>query len=473
MVDNLRIAVVGGGISGLAAAHRVTELAPQAQLTLFEAGDRLGGVLRTEQHDGYLVELSADMFITNAPWGIDLCRRVGLADDLMPTRESHRRSFVVRDGRLLPVPIGFHLLSPSRVWPLLRSPLLSWPGKLRVVCEPLVRRRRDSADESLASFARRRLGREAFERLVQPLVAGIYTADAEQLSMAAALPRFVEMERRSGSLTRGAWQEARQRDGSNSSGARYGLFVAPRDGMSSLVDAIVQRLPADSLRLNSTVAQLATIGGTWLVTVGGNAIEFDAVIVALPAYAAANLLVGVSAELSTDLRAIAYAGCAIAVLAYRRDQFGRNFDGFGFVVPRVENRDILAASFASAKFDGRAPDDRVLIRVFLGGAERPDQLDLVDSQLVTLATKDLASLLDIRGEPELTRVVRWPRSMPQYHVGHIDLVRRVEQQVAGWHGLALAGNAYHGVGVPNCIHSGEQAAECVLAAVSGQTMSRH
>ncbi|HET6882898.1 MAG TPA: protoporphyrinogen oxidase [Pirellulales bacterium] len=459
-----RIAVIGGGITGLAAAHRLKELAPQARVALFDAGEQLGGVLQTERHDGYLIELSADNFITNVPWGVDLCRRLGLAEQLLPTHESERRAFVVRQGRLLAVPLGFHLLRPSRVWPVVRSPLLSWPGKLRLLCEAFVRPQRTAGDESLASFARRRLGREAFERLVQPLVAGIYTADAEQLSMAAALPRFFEMERAHGSLLRAAWRErARGADGNASSGARYGLFVAPRDGMSSLVAALAGKLEHAGVERYGTVAQLDWNGQLWSVTTDQATREFDAVILALPAHAAAGLLSSVSQELAAELNRIPYAGSAIVVLGYRREQLSRGLEGFGFVVPAIERRNILAASFSSSKFDGRAPADRVLIRVFLGGAERPDQLELDDRTLVELATGELTGLLGVQGPPELTRVVRWPRSMPQYHIGHVELVERIEKLAAQWPTLALAGNAYHGVGVPNCIHSGEQAAQRVLA----------
>ena len=460
------IAVIGGGITGLAAAHRLIELAPQVQVILFDAGERLGGVLRTELHDGYLVELSADNFITNVAWGVDLCDRIGLGDELLPTRESQRRAFVVRAGRLVPVPLGFYLLSPGRVWPLVRSPLLSWPGKLRVLCEPLVRPRRDGGDESLASFARRRLGREAFERLVQPLVAGIYTADAEQLSMAAALPRFVEMERTSGSLMRAAWRErSRQADGAASSGARYGLFVAPRDGMSSLVEALAHRLDTGGVKRGPAVTRLTAAGRGWSVSTAEETKVFDAVILALPAYAAATLVEPLHQELAAELQKISYAGSAIVALGYRREQLTRDFEGFGFVVPAVERRSILAASYSSSKFDDRAPDGRVLVRVFLGGAERPEQLELDDQALIDLATRELADLLGIEGRPELSRVVHWPRSMPQYHLGHVELVERIEKLAAGLPTLALAGNAYHGVGIPNCIHSGEQAAEQVLAAV--------
>lgn len=465
--DHPRIAVVGGGITGLAAAHRLIELAPQTEVTLFEAAERWGGVLRTERHDGYLVELSADAFITNVPWGVDLCQRIGLGHELLPTRESQRRAFVVRSGRLLPVPVGFHLLSPGRVWPVLRSPLLSWPGKLRVLCEPLVRRRRDNRDESLASFARRRLGREAFERIVQPLVAGIYTADAERLSMAAALPRFVEMERRFGSLTRAARRErSSDADGAPSSGAHYGLFQAPRDGMSSLVDAVAQRLPMESVRCGSMVTRLFRAGNKWSLTVGASVEQFDAVVLAVPAFAAAALLAEMNHELARELQKISYAGSAIVALGYRRAQIARDWQGFGFVVPAVEGRQILAASYSSSKFAGRAADDRLLIRVFLGGAEGPDQLELDDQSLIDLAAAELADLLGAQGPPEFSRVARWPCSMPQYHVGHVELVDRIEALARQWPTLGLAGNAYHGVGIPSCIHSGELVAERLLAAVT-------
>ena len=467
--NHSRIAVVGGGITGLAAAHRLIELAPQAQVTLFEAGERLGGVLHTERHGSYLVELSADTFITNVPWGLDLCRRLGLGEELLPTRESQRRAFVVRRGRLVPVPLGFQLLTPSRVWPVLRSPLLSWPGKLRVLCEPLVRRRRDTRDESLASFACRRLGREAFERLVQPLVAGIYTADAERLSMAAALPRFVEMERRSGSLMRAAWRElSREADGAASSGARYGLFVAPRDGISGLVEAVARRLPEGTVRCGSAVTRVSSAGNKWSLTVGTDVEQFDAVILAVPAFAAATLLAEVSHDLAGELEKIPYAGSAIVALGYRRKQIAKDWQGFGFVVPAIERRQILAASYSSAKFEGRAAEDRVLIRVFLGGAHRPEQVELDDQSLIDAAVVELAELLGVQGPPELARVARWPRSMPQYHVGHIELVARIEQLASQLPMLTLAGNAYRGVGIPNCIHSGEQAAQRVLAALAAK-----
>lgn len=461
--DALRIAVVGGGITGLAAAHRLIELAPLARVTLFDAAERLGGVLRTERHGGFLVELSADNFITNVPWAVDLCRRLGLSEELLPTAHLQRRALVVRGGRLLPIPEGFHLLSPGRAWPIVRSPLLSWAGKLRLLCEPCVRRRRDSSDESLASFARRRLGREAFERLIQPLVAGIYTADAERLSMAAALPRFVEMERMSGSLTRAARREASPRAGDHSSGARYGLFVAPRDGMSSLVETLERRLSMAGVQRGPGVTRLFAVNGKWHILADTEE-EFDAAILALPAYSAGALVENVNHELAAELQAIPYAGSAIVALGYRREQLSRSLEGFGFVVPKTERRGILAASYSSSKFAGRADEAHVLIRVFLGGAEQPEQLDLDDRALVELATEELAALVGVEGGPELTRVSRWPRSMPQYHVGHVELVRRIERMAARWPTLALAGNAYHGVGIPNCIHSGEQAAESVLAA---------
>ncbi len=338
-----RVAVIGGGISGLAAAHRLMELAPQLPVTLFEASDRLGGVLQTTRRDGYLLDHSADNFITNVPWALELCRRIGFADELVHTCEAGRRAFVVHKGKLQPVPEGFSLMAAAKVWPVLTTPILSLKGKLRLALEYFISRRTDESDESLASFARRRLGNEAFERLVQPLVAGIYTADAEKLSLAAALPRFREMEQQHGSLIRAARFEARRGSAADkqASGARYSLFVAPKAGLASLVQSIARRLPEGCVHLCSPIERLARgEEDAWKLWIAGQTEPqtFSGVIVASPAPAAAKLLQDVDQQLADGLGQIPYAGAAIALVGYRREQIAHPLDGFGFVVPEIERR---------------------------------------------------------------------------------------------------------------------------------------
>jgi protoporphyrinogen/coproporphyrinogen III oxidase len=493
-LERPRIAIVGGGISGLAAAHRITELLPHAQLALFEAADRLGGVIHTVCRDGCLVEQAADSFITKTPWALDLCRRIGTAGELLSTNADNRRAFVVRKGALLPVPEGFVLMTPRKLWPLVTTRVLSWRGKLRLLAEPLVPSRHreppaepgatalitwptapgsagGSYDESVASFATRRLGREAFERLVQPLLVGIYTADPARLSMAATLPEILQRHRQYGSLLRGGLKqtknaELQSSDGEVSaiaeSGARYGLFVAPKNGLSSLIDALARRLPDGAVRLNAEITSMRRDeNGGWLVGLRDQAVlqRFDAVVIALPAPAAAKVVSAVDDELANDLAQIEYAGCAVVCLAYRREQIAALPAGFGFVVPLVEQRRILAASFASEKFAHRAPQDQVVVRVFVGGALQPHLLDAPDDELGRLAHQELAELLRIAGTPLWTMAAKWPGSMPQYHVGHLTRVARIEARITALAGLELAGNAYHGVGIPQCIRSGEAAAE--------------
>jgi protoporphyrinogen/coproporphyrinogen III oxidase len=460
-----RVAMIGGGIAGLAAAHRLVTLEPSTEVALFEASDRLGGVLRTDAVDGYLVERSADSFVTNVPGAITLCRELGIEDALIETEASRRKAWVVREGKLHPVPAGFQLMTPSQLWPLATSPLLSFGGKLRVLREYFIKPRRDEADESLESFVVRRLGREAFDRLVQPLVAGIFTADPAKLSMRAALPKFCELEAKHGGLIRaarraGGAEKAEQR---GASGARYGLFVAPRGGMRQLVDAAVAKLPVAGIRLNSPVASLEKVSAGWSIsTVGGAAEMFDAVVVALPAPHAARLLIQADAGLAAELAAIPYAGASIVISGYELRQIEKPLDAFGFVVPEIERRSILAASFSSRKFPGRAPEGCVLIRTFVGGATRPDLMRKSDDELRAIVARELAELIGARGEPNLSLVQRWEGAMPQYHVGHVDRVRRIDERVAGHPGLYLAGNAYRGVGIPQCIASGRAAAERLL-----------
>lgn len=456
------IAVIGGGIAGLAAAYRIQELASALRVTLYEAGPQLGGVLRTEHAGGYLLEASADNFITNPPEALALCRRLGLEDQLLPTNAELRGAEIVRRGRLHRVPEGFLLMAPHDAWQVLRSPILSWPGKLRLLSECLVARRQDSLrDESLASFVTRRLGREAFERLVQPLVGGIYTADPDQLSMAAALPRFWKMEQDHGGLMRAVWKERRRSE--NGSGARYSLFVTLRDGMRQLVDTLAARIGNERIRLRAPVSAIDSTEIGWRLRFSdGTTAEHAAVIVATPAYQAAALVRGLDPSLADELHAIPYAGTVLALAGYRLDQIARPPRSFGFVVPTTERRDILAASFSSLKFPGRAPAGRILIRVFLGGALRPDQLQLDDAEVRAIVHRELGELLGATGEPELFQIHRWPQAMPQYHIGHLDRIARIAARLQSQPSLALAGNAYTGVGLPQTIASGTAAAERIL-----------
>ena len=457
MPTSPHVAVIGGGITGLAAAHRLLELRSDARLTLFESTPRLGGVLETVHRDGLLIERSADSFLTRLPWAVDLCQRLGMAHQLLPTDVSRRRAFVVRRRRLLPVPAGFVLMAPSRLMPVVVSPILSPWGKLRLFCEPLVPRTRAAADEGVAQFVTRRLGRQTFERLVQPLLAGIYTADAEQLSMAATMPQFLDQERVHGSLLRTTRREHKNAD----AGARYGMFVAPSDGMGSLVAALATKLPGAAIQLGTSVESVQRTDNRWRLKIVGEEAtrEFDAVIISTPAHVAASVVRPAAEQLAGALAQIEHAGSVVVSLAVGRNQVSHPLDGFGFVVPQIEHRQIIAASFASQKFPNRAPHDQVLFRVFVGGALQPELVQLADDELLELVRDELGALIGLVGEPLAHDIARWPQAMPQYHVGHLERVARIEMLVADLPGLELAGNAYHGVGIPQCIHSGEQATE--------------
>jgi oxygen-dependent protoporphyrinogen oxidase len=473
-----RVAVIGGGISGLAAAHRVIELAKSARTSvrveLFEASARLGGVIHTERIDDCIAELGADSFITNKPAAFELCHRLELDDRLIATDPSHRQALVLRRGKPVPIPDGFMLMAPSRIWPVLASPIFSPLGKLRIALESVIPRRTETGDESVASFVRRRLGREALERLVQPLVAGIYTSDPEKLSLAATLPRFIEMERRHGSLIRAARRQRQDSDPTSEtapreSGARYGLFVALRGGMAELVDALAARIEtAGTIHRNTGVRALRPSeggDGFTLQTVEGRDLTFDAVIVGLPANRAAGLLATIDADLSAALGEIEYASSALVVTGHHDRDVAHPLNASGLVIPAVEGRQILSVSFASRKFAGRAPAGRVVLRTFVGGALQPGLLHKSDDELTRIVRSELAEILGVRGEPTFVRISRHDRAMPQYYVGHRDRVARIRTLLAGQPRLALAGNAYEGVGIPDCVASGESAAEQVFRAL--------
>ncbi len=471
-----RVVVIGGGITGLAAAYQLTEAARRRSLSLdlrlLEATDRVGGVIRTEAKGGFLLESGPDSFITEKPWALELAKSLGLEDRLIGTNPSHRQAFIALKGALQPIPEGFYLISPSLIWPFLTSPVFSWTGKLRMGLELFIPARETDEDESMGAFVERRFGREAVDRMAQPMVGGIYTADVRKLSLLATMPQFRQMEKKYGSLIRAlrARQKQRAKQSRHSghpSGARYDIFVSPDKGMQVLVEALRAKLPPESVVFNAPVQWLQrdSAKNTWVVRYGDGlsiAIEADAVCLAVPAHQAARILESTLPELSGELLAIPHQSTATANLIYDRKDVPHALNGFGFVVPPSEGRSILACTFSSVKFAGRAPEGKVVLRAFLGGALQPEMVELNDEQMERAIREDLRLLLGIQAAPSEVRIRRHLNAMPLYPVGHLDRLARIEGLLGRATGLALAGNAYHGVGVPDCIHSAQQAAETLL-----------
>ena len=470
-----RVLILGGGLSGLAAAHRLQESAPgELEVRVLEASPHLGGVIRTDHIDDMLLEMGPDSMITEKPWALDLCRRLGIDQDLIPTQTRFRKTLVVRDGALLPLPEAFQMLAPAKILPFLRSPILSIPGRLRALLDIVIPRGGPppGGDETLGSFVRRRFGKEMLQRMAQPLVGGIYTADPEKLSLATTLPRFLDLERNHRSVILGLRRQASQPTTQAASGARFNLFQAPRGGMGSLVDRLVEQLPAETIQRQTRATGIRR-EEDWVVTTTEGEWRADGLIVALPAPRAAEVLDEMDPALAADLASIPYASTAVAGLAYKRTDLARDPDFFGIIIPATEGSGIVAISVPSVKFEHRAPDDMVTLRVFLGGALAPTLLQKSDEELLSIAHTEVQNLLGARGEPVLQRLARWNESMPQYHAGHTLKVLGIEEKDARHEKFALAGNAYHGVGLPDAVHSGEQAADSLLArGITGRIIAR-
>jgi oxygen-dependent protoporphyrinogen oxidase len=464
-------------------------LRPEATIRLFEACDRLGGPLHTLRTADTVLELGADSFLIKTPWALELCRELGLADQLIPTNERHRRALVVCRGRVVPVPDGFVLMRPQNLSAMLRSPVLSAAGKVRLLAEPLMSVPAEAYDadydESVASFATRRLGRETYERLVQPLIAGVFVADARSLSLAATFPEFLKAEREYGSLlgSRSAGSTAASQGGSDAdnsgakqpTAARYGQFVTLRRGMRQLVEALADALPDGAIRLRSPACSVRRVdGGKWRVeTTGAPPDEpFDGVVLATAAFQAARLVQDESGPLSHLLSRIEYASSAVIALRYHRDQIRCQLDGFGVVAPDIERRAFIAASFLTVKFPHTAPAGEVVLRVFVGGVLHPEMVDRSDADLIATATGELGQLFPIEGGPRDVHVARWRNSMPQYHVGHLKLANEIEAVSAGLRGLQLSGSGYRGVGMPQCVRSGQQAAEHLISQLDAGPVCR-
>ena len=460
--------VIGGGITGLATCYRLQREAATRDIpldiTLLEASKCVGGVIETEHRDGFLIEHGPDAFISTKPAAKALCEELGIADQFIGTNPKVRRSFVIRNGTLHPVPEGFYMMAPGSFKPFLKTPLFSWRGKLRMALDLFIPRRERDTDEAVAHFVRRRLGTEAFTRMAQPMIGGIYTSDAENLSLQATFPRFLEMEKAHGSIIKALRAQKKQaaQTSRDTSGPRYSLFLSFKSGMQTLIDTLTQAV-SESIRLDAKVEHIhQTSDNKWQVSLAnGETLNAELLCIALPAPQAAALIESVSSPLTTKLNAIPYASSATVNLAFRRADITHALDGMGFVVPATENLSLIGCSFSSVKFEGRAPTDHVLLRAFVGEPTSKKS----ETELIELCQADLTPLLGLKNAPQFTMVSKHSQAMAQYQVGHQDVVSSIEQFTSELRGLALAGNGYHGVGIPDCIRSGEEAALTLLDAL--------
>ncbi len=483
----MRTAIIGGGIAGLAAAYELEQArraGKEIEYTLFESRDRLGGSLSSEVVDGAVLERGPDSFLTEKPAAAELCRELGLGAELTPSNDADRKTYIVVRNRLVPLPDGLMFLIPTKLIPTALTRLFSLPTKIRMGLELLLPPRPTGLpDESVAALVERHFGREAVDRLADPLLSGIFGGDSAQLSARTVLPRLVEMEEEYGSLTRGMLAAHRKMRAKikeaarasrpayvtvSTSGGSRSIFTAMRGGMNQLVDALAARLDPASVRLSTPVTGLEKSADGWKILAAGKTEFYDAVILASPAWAAGELLGRIDPQLAGELRAIPYSSSITVNLIYDEAQLGRLPDGFGFLVPVVEGRSMLACTFVHRKFLGRTPPGKVVLRAFLGGMKNEALIAVPDAELLATVRRELSEILGEKilppaAEPLHAQVTRWPRAMAQYAVGHQERMERITARVAALPGLQLAGNAYDGIGIPDCIRLGRKAARELLA----------
>ncbi len=466
-----RIAIIGGGISGLSAAFTLEEKRlsgaqsdTKIEYVLFEAAPRLGGVMVTDRADGCLIEAGPDSFLTEKPWAADLCRKIGLGDQLIGSNDADRKTYIVVKNKLVVMPDGLMFMVPTKILPTVLSPLFSLRTKMRMAAEWFHPPHKAEADETVAQMVERHYGSEMVDLLADPLLSGVYGGEATDLSVRAVLPRFADMESKHGSLGR-AMLAARRKMATATKAPPRPLFTSLKEGMQQMVDALVVRLDPATLRTSSPVKSIIPQDDGWTVAAGYDSDHFDAVIIAAPARAAAAVLESADANLAAELAAINYSSSITVTLGYD-EQVRRSLPpGFGFLVPRSAGRRMLAATFVHNKFPHRAPDNRALVRCFLGGARDEQILDSTEDQILTIVRNELRQIIALDAQPLFTRVYKWRGAMAQYSVGHLERLQRIEALRQKLPGLALAGNGFSGIGVPDCVRSGTEAASKILSGI--------
>jgi oxygen-dependent protoporphyrinogen oxidase len=460
-----RIAIIGGGISGLSAAYTLEEKRQSGtpvQYALFESSPRLGGVLLTDRVDGCLIEAGADSFLTEKPWAADLCRKVGLGDQLIGSNDADRKTYILVKGKLVELPDGLMFMVATKIMPTLRSPLFSVRTKLRMAAEWFHQPHKAVEDETVAQMVERHYGPEMVELLADPLLSGVYGGEASQLSARAVLPRFTDMESKHGSLGRAVLSASRKMGAVATTPPRP-VFSSLKNGMQQMVSALVAKLDARSLLTSAPVQSLIPQDNGWTVCAGYQTDHFDAIIIATPAQAAASVLASADDDLSRELGEIRYSSSVTVTLGYDEKVRASLPPGFGFLVPRGAGHRMLAATFVHNKFSYRAPANRALIRCFLGGTRDEEILQASEEEILRIVRGELRQIISLNAEPLFARVYKWKSAMAQYVVGHLERLQRIEALRQKLHGLALAGNGYGGIGVPDCVRSGAEAAGKILA----------
>jgi oxygen-dependent protoporphyrinogen oxidase len=460
----MRIAIVGAGISGLSAALALEKARAQGaavDYVLFESAPRVGGSMFSERVDGCLVEGGPDSFLTEKPWAAMLCQELGIADRLIGSNDHLRKTYILVHNRLIAMPDGLQFMVPTKILPTAMSPLFSWGTKLRMAGELLHPPRPMTSDETVAEMVERHFGAEVVDRLADPLLSGVYGGDAASLSARAVLPRFVEMEEKYGSLSRAMLAARKRMKAASRQAPPRPLFTSLEDGMQQLVAAITERLTKANIRTSTSVRALARREDHWELRTERGAELFEGLIFATPAWAAGQLISAVDKSLGADLAAIPYSSSITVTMGYSQQQLRALPPGFGFLVPRSERRRMLACTFVHNKFPHRAPEGKGLLRCFLGGSTDEAALELSDGEVEKIVRQELKSILRLDTEPRFTRIYRWRRAMAQYSVGHLDRVTRIEAAAQRLPGFAIAGNCFRGIGVPDCIRTGQEAAASV------------
>jgi protoporphyrinogen/coproporphyrinogen III oxidase len=464
----VRIAIIGGGISGLSAAYYLEqERAKGAPLeySLFESSGRLGGVMFSDRIGDCVVEGGPDSFLTEKPWANQLCAELGIAGDLIGSNDAQRITYIVVKGRLVPMPDGLMFMVPTKLIPTALTSLFSWSTKFKMLAELLHPPRPVHKDETVAQMVERHFGSEVVDRLADPLLSGVYGGDAASLSVRAVLPKFVEMEENHGSLCR-AMLAGRKKLAAMQKAKDYKpkpLFSSLKGGMQQMIDAIVARLNPQSLRTSTKVNGLTRTDAGWELATSGGMEFFDAVIFATPARIASTMLADIDTQLSADLGAVQYSSSITVTLGYRREELKSCPPGFGFLVPRSEGTRMLATTFVHTKFPFRAPDDKALVRCFLGGAKDQEVLELSDEEITAVVRKELKQFTGLSADPWFVKVYRWDRAMAQYTPGHLERIERIGATLKQMQNLAIAGNFYKGIGVPDCVRTGKEAAQHMAA----------